>query len=454
MNPLKHLQYIIRDNYRLLLVGLLFLIFGLAAPRIIKSTYFGIVPLITQSVDTGKVYPLVLAAVNLVIMNTLRVLPLYLGALFLAEGLGMLKQKRAWWGRWSIVLVVPVFYQFVFLLHGVSYDFGTPSVTVILAILFISRMKNLARRVTHKCIVIALLYFGVNWLDVVPMLSDYGFGGGPLSSYIKLVASLNNASDLFNLLGITFSIFCISSAFLLACFLNLYTMAIKDVEQSLEIERLNHQMAVQILENRALREMRSLVHDLKTPLTSIQGLAGVISISQDKDMVIKHANYISNLVDKMSVMVDEMLNEDRTQRISAEELVRYAIAYVPQLTNMQKFEVKITANPYLEINKTRLSRALINVLQNAIEAVKPQDGFIKLEVVKTGKMVHITIADNGPGFNGDLNAIWEIGYSRKNSSGLGLAYVRDSVAKYGGTVSATNGQQGGAQVTISLPEVE
>ena len=454
MTQFKHLQYTIRDNYRLILLGILFLLFGLQAPRIIKSEYFGINTLVLHSVDTGSIYLLVLAAVRLVVMNTLRVLPIYLGALFLAEGFGMLKQGRAWWARLAVVLVVPIFYQFVFLLHGVTYDFGTPSVTMLLAILLLTKMKNMARSVAHKSIVIALLYFGVNWLDVVPLLSDYGFGGGPISHFIKDVASLNNAGDLFNLLGITFSIFCVSSAVLLACFLNLYTMALNDVEQSLEIERLNHQVAVQILENRSLREMRSLVHDLKTPLTSIQGLAGVISISQDIQMIAQHANYISSLVDKMNVMVNEMLNEDSTQVISAQELVQYAITYVPQLTNLHKFELDIKHDYYVKVNKIRIARALVNILQNAIEAVSTEQGYIKLSVAKKEKFINFIIVDNGPGFGGNIQDIWKIGYSQKNSSGLGLAFVRDIVAKYGGLVNAANCQQGGAQVIISLPEVE
>ena len=79
------------------------------------------------------------------------------------------------------------------------------------------------------------------------------------------------------------------------------------------------------------RSRRAALHGRRSlgiaALELIQGLAGVISISRDPDLSKQHADYISGLVDKMSVMVDELLNEDSRQIIRAEELARYARSY-------------------------------------------------------------------------------------------------------------------------------
>lgn len=91
------------------------------------------------------------------------------------------------------------------------------------------------------------------------------------------------------------------------------------------------------IENRSLREIQSLVHDLKTPLTSIQGLAGVISITDQAELSKKHANYISNMVDKMNIMINEILQEESKQVIKIQELVEYAVAHVPALDGIEKF---------------------------------------------------------------------------------------------------------------------
>jgi signal transduction histidine kinase len=444
----------IRENYRLLLAGIAFIIFAIvSAPALMQFEHFSLMELVIRSIDTGSVVTLIKAALLLTVLSTLRSLPIFLGPLLLSEGVGTFEHGCPWWVRWSIILLIPCIFESIYLLHDITYDFGVPALTMILAILIMSKMRNLARSIVHKAVVLLLLLFGVQWLDIVPLLSPYHFGRGSLADLIKTTAYLNYASDTFNVMGLSLCVICVANAFLLARILNLYTIEIQSVEQKLALEKLNHQMEIQVLENRSLREMRALVHDLKTPLTSIQGLAGVISISRDPDLRKQHADYISGLVDKMSGMVDELLNEDSRQVIRAEELARYAVAHIPQLNDAStgKFELRILANPLVKVNKIRLSRALINVLQNACEAVDPASGAIDLTVDRAAEGVAFIITDNGQGFTGNINDIWKIGYSQKHSSGLGMAFVRDMVQKYGGAVKAENNPGGGARVTIILP---
>ena len=444
----------VQANTRLLLAGVAFIILAIVmAPALMQFEHFSLMELVSRSIDTGSVVVLIKASLLLTVINTLRTLPIFLGPLLLAEGLGTFKHGCPWWVRWSIILLIPCIFESIYLLHDITYDFGVPAVTMILAIFIISKMQNLARSIVHKAVVLLLLLFGVQWLDIVPFLSPYHFGRGSLSDLIKTTAYLNYASDTFNVMGLSLCVICVANAFLLARILNLYTIEIQSVEQKLALEKLNHQMEIQVLENRSLREIRSLVHDLKTPLTSIQGLAGVISISRDPDLSKQHADYISGLVDKMSVMVDELLNEDSRQIIRAEELARYSVAHIPQLNDAStgKFELRILANPLIKVNKIRLSRALINVLQNSCEAVDASRGSIDLTVDQTDGRVVFTVTDNGQGFIGNIDDIWKIGYSQKHSSGLGMAFVRDMIQKYGGTVTADNPPGGGARVTLVLP---
>ena len=67
--------------------------------------------------------------------------------------------------------------------------------------------------------------------------------------------------------------------------------------------------------------------------------------------------------------------------------------------------------------------------------------------------VILTVIDNGKGFVGDVENIWKVGFSSKNSTGLGMPYVLEVVEKYGGTVKASNRLDGGARFVITLPEV-
>jgi signal transduction histidine kinase len=209
------------------------------------------------------------------------------------------------------------------------------------------------------------------------------------------------------------------------------------------------------MENRAFREMQSLVHDLKTPLTSIQGLAGVIAISQEHGEIKKHASYISSLVDKMSIMIDELLKDDSRQVIPVNELVEYSLAHVPALAKLSKFEFVTMDGLYVRVNKIKVARAIINVLENAMAAVDLEQGRIGITVEQKGAFVAVTIVDNGQGFIGDFEEnVWKAGYSVKNSSGLGLPFVRAIIEKHSGFVEISNNSSGGAKVVMLLPEVK
>ncbi len=442
-------------NEAMIGLGVICIVGGLMAPWIVQTELFGVIELAEKSITTGSVENVLLAAVRLVVMNTIRSMPIYIGVLLLAEGLGFFSKIQKNWLLLAVLVIVPGIYQGVYLFHGVAYDFGVPAITMTLVILIVSRMKNLARNVVHKLMVVALLLFGVEWLDIVPMLTPYRFGGGVLSLYVKQIADLNNVTDLFNVIGLSLFVILVSNAFILARLLNVYTLEIKAIEQELEYEHLSNQIALQAMENRAFREMQSLVHDLKTPLTSIQGLAGVIAISQEHGEIKKHASYISSLVDKMSIMIDELLKDDSRQVIPVNELVEYSLAHVPALAKLSKFEFVTMDGLYVRVNKIKVARAIINVLENAMAAVDLEQGRIGIMVEQKGAFVTITIVDNGQGFIGEFEEnVWKAGYSVKNSSGLGLPFVRDIIEKHSGFVEISNNSSGGAKVVILLPEVK
>lgn len=435
-------------------VGIASIFSGLMAPWIIQTELFGVKELAENSINTGSVQNLLLAAVRLVAMNTIRSMPIYIGVLLLAEGLGFFSKIKKTWLLVAVLVIVPGIYQSIYFFHGVAYDFGVPAIAMTLVTLIVSRMKNLARNVVHKLMVVALLLFGVEWLDIVPMLTPYRFGGGVLSLYVKQIADLNYITDLLNVIGMSLFVILVSNAFILARLLNVYTLEIKAIEQELEYEQLSNQIALQAMENRAFREMQSLVHDLKTPLTSIQGLAGVIAISQEHTEIKKHASYISSLVDKMSIMINELLRDDSRQVIFLKELVEYALAHVPALAKLSQFEFVTVQEVYVRANKIKVARAIINVLENAMAAVDLKHGRICITVERKNEFAAIVIADNGQGFIGDFEKnVWKSGYSVKNSSGLGLPFVRDIIEKHSGLIEISNNPSGGAKVVILLPEV-
>lgn len=446
---------LVKANRSLLLLGTACILLSLIAPLIIEARDFGILHLAEQSINTGSTGNLIFASVRLVTLNTIRSLPIYTGALLLAEGLGMFEPGRFRWLKFASLLLIPAIYVAINIIYRITYDFGVTAIALIFVILLLNKMQNMARRVGHKVMVYALLLFGVEWLDIVPMLTPYSIGRGVLSMDIKTIALLNNDVEVLNLIGLSLFVIFVADAFLIARLLNIYTLEIQTVEQELEFEHLNAQLTLQTIENRSLREMQTLVHDLKTPLTSIQGLAGVIAMSEDLTIVKKHANYISTMVDKMSNMIDELLRDDSQHIMDVKELVEYAVAHVPQLARIGEFSLTIQDNALVNVNKIKVSRAIINILENSLAAVEEIHGCINVIVEKKYPQVSIIILDNGQGFIDEYSQeIWQVGFSTRRSSGLGLPFVKDVIEKNGGSVHIENNAEGGAKVVIMLPEVE
>ena len=88
---------------------------------------------------------------------------------------------------------------------------------------------------------------------------------------------------------------------------------------------------------------------------------------------------------------------------------------------------------------------LINLFQNALEAVEAQDGGrVDVAVTAAGEDVAIAVADNGPGIASDiLEALFEpFNSSKEKGLGLGLVISKDIVSDYGGSIEVESGPAG------------
>lgn len=116
-------------------------------------------------------------------------------------------------------------------------------------------------------------------------------------------------------------------------------------------------------------------------------------------------------------------------------------------------------------NRVRLEQVLVNLLQNAIDALADRiDGAIEIglsieedavleQAAGPSRMAVITVADNGPGLAPEILGALFTPFSTTKPKGLGLGLVisHDIVSRAGGTLSAFNRPEGGAVFTVRLP---
>lgn len=216
----------------------------------------------------------------------------------------------------------------------------------------------------------------------------------------------------------------------------------------------------------------ALAHDIRTPLTIIQGHVEGMEEAHKKG-IDRFDRYIpvikSNIANAVKLVQD--LNE--TAKLESDSFVLNKVEFDPiefLSERMEDYELlcakegvklyckmedqrcdarKIYADPY------RLTQVLDNLIFNSLRFV--DKGTILCEVKLSQEQILIKIADDGPGFPiGQTSKVFNSFYQgsrRKGHAGLGLFIAKSIVEKHNGMIEAKNGEEGGAIVTLSLPVV-
>src|SRR5262249_11396741 len=110
--------------------------------------------------------------------------------------------------------------------------------------------------------------------------------------------------------------------------------------------------------------------------------------------------------------------------------------------------------PPLGIGEDELKQVLLNLLNNAIDAV--EEGArrsVEIHVSRQGNRMAIEMSDSGPGF-ADVNRAFDPFYTTKpvgKGTGLGLSICYGVVQEAGGEITLANGEPYGARVTVEIP---
>jgi two-component system sensor histidine kinase FlrB len=117
------------------------------------------------------------------------------------------------------------------------------------------------------------------------------------------------------------------------------------------------------------------------------------------------------------------------------------------------FDIALSSDlPPVWADRTLLSRALTNLIENAIQAM-PAGGTLRIDAVHRGDRAVLRVDDTGVGMDAEaLERAFEPFFSTKTAgSGLGLANARRNIETGGGTVSIASRPGSGTTVTVSLP---
>jgi len=245
-----------------------------------------------------------------------------------------------------------------------------------------------------------------------------------------------------------------------------------DDDEVAHLGRAFNQMAQQV--DRSTRAMRQLLanvsHELKTPLTSIQGYSqamvdGVI----ERDELPAAAEIVHQEAERMRSLVDDLLYLSQLEAgqspLSLERIdIDPAVAATANRFRYQaegagvEIGLDLDGAPVLG-DERRLEQVLANLLDNAIRYA-PAGSAVTLSTRHEGGTVAVGVHNWGEPIPAeDLPNIFDRFYqvdesrtrSRNGHSGLGLAIVRELVQAHGGEASVESSEDAGTRFTVRLP---
>lgn len=298
------------------------------------------------------------------------------------------------------------------------------------------------------------IFFAFSWLNVMPMFSKYQFGISDVSTSIKLTATYLESGSVLDFIGFAFFTPMFLSGIITSILFIAYDKNLQIAEENYQKEKALDDIRSKAIENRIYEEINALTHDLKTPLVTIRGLNSLLSLSKDSQKITDYTERIENAVSKMSEMISSFLYDSSRQLLSMTEIIQYVRAQIPIEDDQLTIHMDVQDNlPKIYVNKIRVVRALINVIENAIVVETLEaDKEINITIKGTPETNVITIADNGIGIPEEqIDKIWSPGYSTNRTSGLGLSFARKVIEDNSGDIKIKSTPNVGTVVTITFP---
>ena len=229
-------------------------------------------------------------------------------------------------------------------------------------------------------------------------------------------------------------------------------------------------------ENEKLRAnlLRSISHDLRTPLTSISGNAGMLlsdlekldndTIRQMCGDIYDDSAWLTNLVENLLAVTK--IEEGRMRLQKQPHLVEEIVTEALQHISRKQTEHTITVHHENELLLARcdarlIIQVIINLVDNAIKYT-PAGSHITITTKQNEQHTEISVADNGAGIpDSEKEKVFQMFYSGSNpiadcrrSLGLGLSLCKSIITAHGGEISVTDNAPAGTIFTFTIPSGE
>ena len=245
-------------------------------------------------------------------------------------------------------------------------------------------------------------------------------------------------------------------------------------QERIRLEEERNQIALQTQrESLQANLLRAVSHDLRTPLTNINGSVGIL---MGKDQTLKpevreqlytaiddDTNWLINMTENL--LAATQLETDRTKLKTApellEDLFQSAVRQLDRRARDHHISVDLEDQTLMaSMNAGMIQRVIINMRNNAIQYT-PKDSHIILSGTRRKDWVEISVSDDGPGIPDEAKKhLFDLFYTAeqgkpdsKRGLGLGLHLCQSIVNAHGGTITVSDHAPSGTTFRFTLPAV-
>ena len=222
-------------------------------------------------------------------------------------------------------------------------------------------------------------------------------------------------------------------------------------------------------ENMKNEFISSVSHELRTPLTAIKGWAETIYTESDPATIRKGMNVIISETERLSQMVEELLDFSRMQsghftlqKATMDILAELGDAVLIYMDKAGREGIKISYDepemlPFVYGDKNRIRQVFINIIDNAVK-YSDAGGHVHIQATEENGNVVVKVTDSGCGIKAsDLPKIKTKFYKpnhTRRGSGIGLAVADEIISAHGGKLDISSTEGVGTTVIITLPPEE
>ncbi|MGA7382207.1 MAG: HAMP domain-containing sensor histidine kinase [Terriglobales bacterium] len=239
-----------------------------------------------------------------------------------------------------------------------------------------------------------------------------------------------------------------------------------DLSVALELKSLHNQL----IRSEKLAALGQLVagvaHELNNPLTAVMGYGELLSEDAPPGTMRDRLDKLVNEGRRMKKIVENLLRFSRQravdrQAVDLSSVVQDVLSLREYYARTRGLEIVVDVQsglPQVAVDEDQFKQILLNLVNNAIDAVEADAGPKKITVraFARGNRAILEVEDTGTGF-ADLNRALDPFYTTKpvgKGTGLGLSICYGIIKEHDGEIRIENIQPQGARVTVELPLAE